>query len=134
MLYGVRSIVELKSKLLAHERFKAAFKEKNHLSESKTNTSGSDSEKNFSGKSTEKFGDKKRCYLCGDTSHVQSSCPTKEKGVKCFKCNEYGHRGCDKVCPKYEEKIGSNRDKQEKMMSLSKEKSVKTVQLGGFGF
>lgn len=77
---------------------------------------------------------KKRCYLCGDASHVQSLCPTKEKGIKCFKCNEYGHRGCDKVCPKYDERNGNNKNKQEKMMCLSKEKSVKTVQLSGFDF
>lgn len=61
MLYGVSSIVELRSKLLAYERFKAAFNDKNNKSESKTNASGSNSKKNSFEKSAEKSsGDKKK--------------------------------------------------------------------------
>ena len=31
------------------------------------------------------------CYSCGATDHVGHNCPTKGKGVKYFKCQDYGH-------------------------------------------
>ncbi|KYM97832.1 hypothetical protein ALC62_11471 [Cyphomyrmex costatus] len=36
-------------------------------------------------------GTTRRCFSCGSKDHVSLNCPTKEKGVKCFGCNEYGH-------------------------------------------
>lgn len=32
----------------------------------------------------------KRCYNCGDLDHQSPGCT---KGIKCFKCNEFGHKG-----------------------------------------
>lgn len=33
----------------------------------------------------------KRCFNCGSKDHLGKAYPTKDKGVKCFKCNQYGH-------------------------------------------
>lgn len=32
-----------------------------------------------------------RCKNCGAKSHQQESCPDKQKGKRCFKCNNFGH-------------------------------------------
>lgn len=32
-----------------------------------------------------------RCHSCGDPSHATDDCPSKDKGPKCFKCNNFGH-------------------------------------------
>lgn len=35
--------------------------------------------------------DDKRCFNCGGKNDMCATCPTKEKGVKYFKCEEHGH-------------------------------------------
>lgn len=37
----------------------------------------------------------KRCYSCELKDYVSSNCPTKEKDIKYFACNEYGHVASD---------------------------------------
>lgn len=32
-----------------------------------------------------------RCVKCGGKNHQADNCPHKEKGSRCFKCNEFGH-------------------------------------------
>ena len=34
---------------------------------------------------------RRRCLFCGNRDHETRACPDKEKGRKCFKCNEHGH-------------------------------------------
>lgn len=128
MLYGATNIVELKVKLEAYKKFKSAFKAKTVSNESKK-SNGNRSE--GKGDKDDKPSDK-RCHLCGDKSHLQSECPTKEKGVKCFKCNGFGHRAIDKECPKYEEKEKKEKKETEKkLMCLSKTKSMKKICVNG---
>lgn len=40
----------------------------------------------------------KRCYNCGLRDHVSADCPTKDKGTKCFECNEHGHIASKCAC------------------------------------
>lgn len=118
MLYGATNIYGLKVKLEAYKKFKSVFKAKAVTSEPKKSNGIKNESRN------EK--DDKRCHLCGDKSHFQGNCPTKEKGVKCFKCNEFGHRAIDKDCPKYGERK-EKKDAEKKLMCLSKTKSMKKV-------
>lgn len=118
ILYGATNINELKIKLSAYEKFKLAFKGK---------TVTNDGKKSVITKNENK-DDQKRCHLCGDKSHLQNDCPTKEKGVKCFKCNGFGHRAIDKECPKYEEKK-EKKESEKKLMCLSKTKSMKKIRI-----
>lgn len=43
----------------------------------------------------------KRCFNCGEQSHLGAECPSKSEGVKCFKCYERGHVAAK--CPKKSE-------------------------------
>lgn len=119
MLYGATNIPELKTKLEAYKKFKSVFKAKVVSSDSKKSN----------GNKSENKGEKddKRCHLCGDKSHLQSSCPTKEKGMKYLKCNGFGHRAIDKECPKYEEK--EKKETEKKLMCLSHSKPMKKVRV-----
>ncbi|XP_054721961.1 uncharacterized protein LOC129231620 [Uloborus diversus] len=40
----------------------------------------------------------KFCFLCGNDSHLQYDCPTKNKGKRCFFCSGFGHvsKDCEK--------------------------------------
>lgn len=34
---------------------------------------------------------RRRCHYCGATTHLATDCSTKDKGMKCFGCHDYGH-------------------------------------------
>lgn len=44
------------------------------------------------------------CFNCGEGNHISRHCYHKDKGAKCFKCREFGHRSfeCPKINPKPE--------------------------------
>ncbi|KAK9752113.1 Zinc knuckle [Popillia japonica] len=88
ILYGAKSIGELKEKLKQYEKLKAKqsretkeFKEKRSVKENKPR------------QTTSKYGEDKaiRCFSCGKIGHQSKNCYNKDKGLKCFACNEYGH-------------------------------------------
>lgn len=134
ILYGASSIEELKIKLLAYEKFKGGLKDKNpknkQLTDSKTKDNASEPKKNMNERSSNSK-ENKRCFLCGDSSHIQNACPTKEKGLKCFKCNDFGHRACDKICPKYEGKREEKIKDSSSLNFLSGARSIKEVEMCG---
>lgn len=37
------------------------------------------------------YSNSKRCKNCGAMSHYTNQCPDKNKGTRCFKCNQFGH-------------------------------------------
>lgn len=39
----------------------------------------------------------RKCFLCGEISHLARSCPLRKKTVTCFACGEAGHRVAE--CP-----------------------------------
>ncbi|XP_054091947.1 uncharacterized protein LOC128924132 [Zeugodacus cucurbitae] len=81
----------------------------------------------------------KRCFKCGDKSHVAAQCPQKQ--YKCFKCNEMGHRSFE--C-KINKGKGSREVKIESSINtlgntsfqpvVNEELHFKTVTLNGFRF
>lgn len=131
MLYGCESYRELKTKLEAYDKFKMAFGGKKETkttnsNDKKTETKTSNGTSNGSSKKADR-GDS-RCFLCGDTNHLMSSCPTKKKGVKCFRCNIFGHKSSDNVCKKEE---GKNKDDGTSCAVIEvKPKSMKKIKIG----
>ena len=82
ILYGAKTICELKEKFEFYEAMKENLRAKSKKTEEKTKEviCGAAVQENM-----------RRCFLCGDRSYMSASCPTKNKGVKCFKCQEYRH-------------------------------------------
>ncbi|XP_048487554.1 uncharacterized protein LOC125490974 [Plutella xylostella] len=31
------------------------------------------------------------CYNCGESQHMSADCPYRQRGIKCFRCNDFGH-------------------------------------------
>lgn len=75
ILLGVTTYGVLKEKLAIYEKMKTDDMKKEVRVETAVR------------KKSDSF---RRCYNCGDRSHVSSHCPN---GIKCFRCNEYGHIG-----------------------------------------
>lgn len=130
MLYGCKSYIELKEKLRAYDKFRLASgqkKETKAIKATSANESKATEAKSTNGATKKESKADGRCFLCGDSTHFSASCPTKEKGVKCFRCNSFGHKASDNVCSKtnVEKKVDPN-----KVMCLVKPKSMKEVEIG----
>jgi len=82
VLYGAKSIRELKDKFDIYVEMRDKTKPKPNENKKKS-LSGADCK--------DARRDAKRCYNCGDSSHLSIACPSKEQGTKCFGCNKYGH-------------------------------------------
>ncbi|XP_017888656.1 uncharacterized protein LOC108630103 [Ceratina calcarata] len=82
ILYGARTIRELKQKFESYEAMKENSRTKSRKAEEKTKKPAC----RVAGQENVR-----RCFLWGDRSHLSASCPTKNKVMKCFKCQEYGH-------------------------------------------
>jgi len=82
VLYGAKSIRELKDKFDIYVEMRDKTKPKPNENKKKS-LSGADCK--------DVRRDAKRCYNCGDSSHLSMACPSKEQGTKCFGCNKYGH-------------------------------------------
>lgn len=128
LLYGAKTFKELKPKMEDYEKFKASSsKMKKESSKSKSNQKVN---KDQSDSSKAKLSAEKeqRCFQCGD-KHLLKSCPTKEKGPKCFKCQEFGHRSSDNVCRKNDD---NKKDENKKIMCITvKPRAMKEVELNG---
>jgi Arginine methyltransferase-interacting protein, contains RING Zn-finger len=90
ILYGARSVKELRTRLSQYEAMKSSSKPKPQVSrpgkeavrQQDTNAQG-----------------KRQCFNCGGKDHVGTSCPLAKKGRKCFRCGEFGH-----IAPQCEKK------------------------------
>nr|XP_033199848.1 myosin-9-like [Bombus vancouverensis nearcticus] len=83
ILYGARSMKELKENLIIYEEQKSRKAES-----SVRQVRPEDNRKCRQSGSVMKY---RRCHNCGDKEHVGADCPNKSKGPKCFKCREFGH-------------------------------------------
>jgi len=91
ILYGVSNLHELKKRFEVYDRMKE-----------KTEKSKSSGKKEVNKIKAVKDGKRLHCYGCGATDHSVGSCTHKDKGPKCFKCNEFGH--ISTKCTKAEKK------------------------------
>ncbi|XP_063367164.1 uncharacterized protein LOC134655656 [Cydia amplana] len=85
MLYGVTTYSDLKEKLKIYEQLKSNMAS----SSSSRDTSRSNSKQTEKNEKT--HGRFIRCYSCGEKNHSSVDCPHKEKGLKCFRCDDFGH-------------------------------------------
>ncbi|XP_050491116.1 uncharacterized protein LOC126873859 [Bombus huntii] len=83
ILYGDKSMKELKENLIIYEEQKSRIAES-----SVRQVRAEDNRKYRQSGSVVKY---KRCHNCGDKEHVNADCPNKSRGPKCFKCREFGH-------------------------------------------
>lgn len=82
VLYGARSLYDMRKQLELYDR------RKEKLTEHKKQVNKKEME-NKKDKYTK--SNKIRCYGCGSLDHSFKNCTTKEKGVKCFNRNNFGH-------------------------------------------
>lgn len=81
ILYGVKSMKELKENLIIYEE------QKSHITESTVKPVRAKNNRKY-----RQFGGVvkyKRCHNCGHREHVSADCPNKSRGLKCFKCREF---------------------------------------------
>lgn len=70
----------------------------------------------------------RRCINCGDLKHGTIDCPHKMDGPKCFRCNNFGHRSMDDVCPMKNENPRHNTHIM--ITSNNIQRSVKNINIG----
>lgn len=129
LLYGAKTYDELKIKMEDYEKYKTASKKKDESNKQTSSGKQKSNEKSISKKKSE--NKENRCFSCGDSSHLLSSCPTKDKGPKCFKCLEFGHKASDNVCQKKENKKEEKSGDSKMMCINTKPKAMKKIQLNG---
>ncbi|XP_026741378.1 uncharacterized protein LOC113503545 isoform X1 [Trichoplusia ni] len=79
MLYGVTTYSDLKEKLRIYETLKEKINKKREVRSQLPTADVSTKVRVM------------RCYSCGERSHHSKECPHKHLGLKCFKCNGFGH-------------------------------------------
>ncbi|XP_043506100.1 uncharacterized protein LOC122526637 [Polistes fuscatus] len=85
VLYGSRTLTEFKNNIQIFDKLKESnvqgtrFRKDNQGNVASTRIGRSPAIK------------KGHCYGCGSEAHSYRFCPDKEKGLKCFKCNNFGH-------------------------------------------
>lgn len=85
ILYGATNMKEFRKKLELYSEIRRKTDTKTHHSYSKPPATPSTSK-------TQRQKPKTRCYNCGDTEHFSNNCT---KGIKCFKCNNFGHKSSE---------------------------------------
>ncbi|CAK9806353.1 hypothetical protein ANTPLA_LOCUS4851 [Anthophora plagiata] len=114
ILYGAKSIRELKEKFESYETMKENSRTRSRRTEEKAKNTI---------RGTIAQEDVRRCFLCGDRNHLSERCPMKSKGVKCFQCKEYGHIASECKSVKKPVKDVSSTSEE------SRKKRVKNVQI-----
>ncbi|XP_011690949.1 PREDICTED: uncharacterized protein LOC105451915 [Wasmannia auropunctata] len=115
ILYGAKTISQLKTKLDMYELMKARNK---HVGNVKIRAD--DIRKKQAQDKTGEKTEIRRCYNCGGKNHVSATCPSKEKSVLCFQCNEHGHIAANCPQPKKTEKSKKCNAIQDKVESNPK--------------
>ena len=88
ILYGARNMQQLKERFKQYEATKRDMKAKTKFEERKDDKAERPAMRN---QSRQTSSDLKRCFNCGGDDHLSVTCPKKENGVRCFRCNELGH-------------------------------------------
>lgn len=118
VLYGAKTIRELKDKLDIYVEIRGKTKFKAGESKKLSSTESKNAKRESK--------DSKRCYNCGDDSHLSAACPSKEQGTKCFGCNKYGH-----IASKCPEKASVEKKKSCNLVQSDTGKCRKDVVING---
>ncbi|XP_052745426.1 uncharacterized protein LOC128199515 [Bicyclus anynana] len=91
ILYGATSYPALKEKIVLYEKMKSksSASHTKNIPITKPDSVTTSENKIISERSDQHKGQNRRCFNCGDRSHIARVCPN---GIKCFGCNNYGHR------------------------------------------
>lgn len=68
------------------------FKEKQKIYEKIKSKTSSSNKPSMATNKKIKLKEDVRCYNCGAIDYKSTECNSKSKGVKCFNCNEFGHK------------------------------------------
>ncbi|KAJ8911976.1 hypothetical protein NQ315_003254 [Exocentrus adspersus] len=129
VLYGAKNIRQLKEKITQYETMKRSeARMKNKSYGNKEDKTRNDDRRK---KAVDRDKKVKRCFVCGAKDHLSDECPVKDKGVKCFKCNEHGHIAakCVSGSSRVNQPRESNSVSQPSRKKYLKEVSINNVQL-----
>lgn len=84
IFYGSRTLSELKRNIEIYDKIKEGTRQSTRVrtcERKNVASSRADASRTV----------RKHCYGCGSDEHEFRICPDKDKGLKCFKCNSFGH-------------------------------------------
>lgn len=116
---------ELRQRLVQYEAQQTNHNKMKQSEDKKKSQAIGTSNKNIASKLT------KKCYNCGDSSHLGKDCPDKSKGTKCYQCGDFGHVAakCTKNPKMPSKDIGSAR--VDMLQACGDKKTYKTVNILG---
>ena len=93
ILYGCKNLREFRDKLKIYEKVKNdSVRPKYNSDKTKVNKKPDDY---FERKGHNSSQNIKHCYNCGNKGHLSKFCMHKNKGLKCFKCQAFGHKASE---------------------------------------
>jgi len=114
ILYGCKNLIEFKEKLKVYELIRSdSYQHKGVLNKPKMTYNSHDKNHfydrqrckdddvyvkccNDDDKKRSNYSNRKTfCYNCGDKNHISKFCMYKERGSKCFKCKNFGHKSAE---------------------------------------
>lgn len=94
VLYGCTGLTEFKKKLEMYQQIRSDANRKQYRDNAGSSKAQEDEEKR---EGSSRYGHERRCFQCGENSHLRHEC---KNPPKCYSCGEVGH--ISPLCPKKE--------------------------------